>query len=115
MPIWIEIFLQDVRYALRSLRRSPGFAVVAILTLTLGIGATTAIFSVVDTILLRPLPYKDSDRLAVLWKSVPKKDIQTDWTSYPTFKDWRDQNSVFEDIALVFRPEASRVTVTSAV
>jgi len=115
MQIWIETFLQDVRYAIRSLRRSPGFTIVALLTLALGIGATTAIFSVVDAVLLRPLPYKDSDRLAILWKSVPKKDIQTDWTSYPTLKDWRDQNSVFEDIALVFRPEAARVTVTSAV
>jgi putative ABC transport system permease protein len=115
MQICIEAFLQDVRYALRSLRRSPGFTIIALLTLTLGIGATTAIFSVIDAVLLNPLPYEDSNRLAILWKSVLKKDIQTDWTSYPTLKDWRDQNSVFEDIALVFRPEAARVTVTSVV
>ena len=115
MQIWIETSLQDLRYALRSLRRSPGFTIVALLTLTLGIGATTAIFSVIEAVLLNPLPYKDANRLAILWKRVPKKDIQTDWTSYPTLKDWRDQNSVFEDIALVFRPEAARVTVTSTV
>src|SRR3989454_12793067 len=102
----------DFRYSIRTLLKSPGFTAVAVLTLALGIGANTAIFSVINTVLLRILPYRDPDRLAILWKTVPKKNIQEDWTSYPAFKDWRDQNKVFEDIALVFRPEAAQVVLT---
>ena len=102
----------DLRYAIRMLLKSPGFTLVAVLTLALGIGANTAIFSGVNAVLLRTLPYKDPDRLALLWKTVPKKNIQEDWTSYPAFKDWKDQNSAFEDMALVFRPEAARVVLT---
>jgi putative ABC transport system permease protein len=63
--------------------------------------------------MLRPLPYRDQDRLCVLWKSVPKKGLERDWTSYPTFKDWRDENHVFEDLALFFRPEAAEVTLNN--
>src|SRR6476661_5032873 len=72
-------FLQDLRYALRQLRRSPGFAAVAILTLALGIGANTAIFSVLDSILLQPLPFSHASRLAQI-------DPQTDYLSFP--KGW---------------------------
>src|SRR6266850_6773318 len=104
--------VNDLRYALRQLRKDPGFTVVAVLSLALGIGANTAIFGVINGVLLRTLPYRDPDRLAILWKTVPKKNIQEDWTSYPTFKDWRDQNHVFEDMALVFRPEAAQVVLT---
>ena len=67
---WLNVE-QDVRYAVRTLRRSPGFAVVAVLTLALGIGATTAIYSVVDTILLQPLPFADADRLVRIAENVP--------------------------------------------
>ena len=105
--------LHDLRYALRMLLKSPGFTVVTVVTLALGIAANTSIFSVINAVLLRTLPYKDPDRLAILWKTVAKKNIQEDWTSYPTFRDWRDQNRVFEDVALVFRPEAARVVLTS--
>ena len=102
----------DFRYAVRMLRKNPGFTAVSILTLALGIGANTAIFSVINAVLLRTLPYRDPDRLAILWKTVPKKNIQEDWTSYPAFREWRDQSQLFEDMALVFRPEAAKVVLT---
>ena len=104
--------LNDLRYSIRTLLKSPGFTVVAVATLALGIGANTAIFSVINTVLLRMLPYKAPYRLAILWKTIPKKNIQEDWTSYPALKDWRDQNQVFEDVSLIFRPEAAQVVLT---
>ena len=103
--------LEDLRYAGRMARRSPGFVLTAIVTLALGIGANTAIFSIVETALLRPLPYRNAARLCVLWKSVPAKAM-TDWTSYPVIADWRNQNHTFEDVAFALRPEGSLVTLT---
>jgi putative ABC transport system permease protein len=92
---------QDVKYALRMLVRSPGFTAVAVISLALGIGANTAIFSVVNAVLLRPLPFRDPDRLVKLWESEPKEGLQRSNVSYPNCQDWREQNHVFEDIALV--------------
>lgn len=94
----LETMLRDAAYALRSLRRSRGFATVAILTLALGIGATTAIFSAVHAVLLRPLPYPDADRLMVLWLNNTREEIQRDVTSYPNFLDWREA-AAFESVA----------------
>ena len=108
----MDTLFQDVRYGVRMLLKHPGFTSMALMTLALGIGANTAIFSVINAVLLRPLPYRDPDRLVTLWKAIPKKGIRDDWTSYPAFKDWRDQNHVFEDLALVFRPEAAEVVLT---
>ena len=71
LPV-IETFLQDLRYGTRMLRKNPGFSVIAVLTLALGIGATTAIFSVVNTLLLSPLPFADSNRIVLLRESIPK-------------------------------------------
>ncbi|HEY9402037.1 MAG TPA: ABC transporter permease [Pyrinomonadaceae bacterium] len=90
---------QDMRYGLRTLWKSPGFTYVAVLALALGIGANTAIFSVVNTVLLRPLPYKTPDRLVWLWESSPRNDIAKEVASYPNFNDWRQQNQSFEAVA----------------
>jgi predicted permease len=86
----LEAIVRDVRFALRMLRRSPGFAVVAVLTLALGIGATTAIFSTVHGVLLRPLPYPDAERLSVLWLNNEREQIERDVTSFPTYLAWRE-------------------------
>ncbi|MFZ3245361.1 MAG: ABC transporter permease, partial [Candidatus Acidiferrales bacterium] len=95
----METLLQDIRYGLRMLRKSPGFTAVAILTLALGIGANTAIFSVVDAVLLRPLPYKDPARLVWTTLQFPKADVHSSFVPHPTYFAWRDQNDVFSGIA----------------
>jgi putative ABC transport system permease protein len=110
---FIEALVQDLKYGLRMLRKNPGFTFVAALTLALGIGANTAIFSVIEAVLLRPLPYHNSERLCMLWKSVPVRNIEWDWTSYPTIRDWQEQSRSFEGMAVILRPEASEVTLQS--
>lgn len=97
---------QDVRYAARQLRKNPGFTTVAVLTLALGIGANTAIFSVVDALLLKMLPVRDPQRLAVVGDPTVTSDRstgtpRTDVFSYPLYKHFRDQNSVFESLCAV--------------
>ncbi|HEY7179861.1 MAG TPA: ABC transporter permease, partial [Blastocatellia bacterium] len=109
----LETIARDLRYALRMMGKTPGFTAMTVFTLMLGIGACTAVFSVVYAVMLRPLPYSSPDRLCVLWKSVPKKGLERDWTSYPAFKDWKDHNHVFEDLALFIRPEAARVIMNN--
>ena len=89
----------DLRYALRTLRKNPGFAAVAILTLALGIGANTAIFSVVNAVLLRPLPYKDASRLVFMRETQMRVGEVS--VSYPDFLDWRQQNQSFAQMAAV--------------
>ena len=93
----IENIVRDVSYSLRVLLKSYAFTIVVVLTLALGIGANTAIFSFANGILLRPLPYPQSDRLAVLEETAP--GMQNIGVSYPNFLDWRDQNTMFEGIA----------------
>ena len=107
----LETFWQDLRFGLRLLLKQPGFALVAVFVLALALGANTAIFSVIEAVLLRPLPYREADRLCVLWKSVPARSIEWDWTSYPTIRDWSEQSRAFEEMAVVLRPEGSEVSL----
>jgi putative ABC transport system permease protein len=95
----METVLQDLRYAMRASLNRPGFMVIVVLALAIGIGANTAIFSVVNAILLRPLPYKNPDRIVMVWMSNGKLAIDQDWHSYPNYVDYRDQNSTFEEVA----------------
>jgi putative ABC transport system permease protein len=103
----IETLLQDVRYALRMLRNSPGFAAVAILTLALGIGANTAIFSVIDSVLLRPLPYTDPAGLVMVWENNSQHPNPHNTVSPPDFLDWQSRNSVFAEMAAIFDQHAN--------
>jgi hypothetical protein len=105
LPV-LEDLWQDLRYGTRSLLRQPAFTIVAILTLSLGIGANTALFSVINAVLLRPLPYRDPDRLVIMWEKAPSQDTSV---SYPNFQDWRDQNQSFEQIT-AYRPESFNLT-----
>ncbi|HEX5736619.1 MAG TPA: ABC transporter permease [Blastocatellia bacterium] len=96
----MDTLLRDLRYAIRMLAKRPGFTVIAVLTLAIGIGATTAIFSVVNAVLLRPLDYKEPDRLLTVWENHEAREgPKNEWTSPPNFGDWRDQNNVLEGLA----------------
>ncbi len=95
----METLLQDLRYGLRMLAKSPGFTGVAVLTLTLGIGANTAIFSVVNAVLLNPLPFPQPERLAAIWRTSEKLGDFRGALSYPDFEDLQAQNTVFESVA----------------
>jgi putative ABC transport system permease protein len=104
----IEALIQDLRYGVRTLMKSPGFAFVAVLTLALGIGANTAIFSVVNGVLLRALPYYEPERLVMVWADRPILQAQIGLDDFPVtvadFIDWRNQNQVFEQMAAMFAP-----------
>jgi putative ABC transport system permease protein len=107
----MSTFIQDLRHGLRSLVKNPGFAAVAILTLALGVGANTAIFSVLRAVVLRDLPYHDPDRIAVLWTNNIRQNLP-DGSSYLNFRDWKEQNRQFEQMAAYIRPEFTRGTIT---
>src|SRR5256714_14199579 len=95
----MESLLQDIRYGVRMLLKRPGFTVVAVLALALGIGANTVIFSVVNAILLNPLPYPHPDRLVMVWLDNKRLGMDQDWHPYANYADYRDQNTVFEKLA----------------
>src|SRR5262245_49596621 len=95
----MAFLIQDVRYALRMLVRNPGFTVIAVLALGLGIGANTAIFSVVNSVLLRPLPFQDPDGLVMIWEKNIPRNRDRNVVSPANFLDWREQNQSFEQLA----------------
>jgi putative ABC transport system permease protein len=119
---WIETVWTDIRFAFRMLRKSPGFAAVAILTLALGIGANTAIFSVVNAVLLRPLPYPNANRLAMIWSTWGKETRGP--ASGPELIELRNRSRAFEEIAGIWvtggtitgtvEPEQVRLALTTA-
>ena len=100
----------DIRYSLRQLRRSPGFAAVALITLALGLGANTAIFSVLQGVVLAPLPYDQPDRLVMIWENNPR--FARDWVSYPNFQDWETGEQV--ESFLCCSPGSQRPPVKAA-
>ena len=120
----MHAFLQDVRYAFRTLRRSAGLTIVIVASLAIGIGANTAIFSVVNALLLKPLPYPDPDRLVVLWLRSPGINIPQDWPSPGQYIDIQNENHSFEEMSIsqgrsgtllgLERPERVEVLRTSS-
>ena len=107
----MERLLQDVRFGVRLLRRTPGFTIAAVLALALGVGATTAIFTVLDRVVLRPLPYPNPDRLAMVWDTNVSKTLTHERISPVTFHDYRNLSHVFEDAAGWWYPQ---VNITEA-
>ncbi len=105
MTRWIEASGQDVRYAIRGLRKRPGFTLVAVLTLAIGIGATTAVFSVINGILLRPLPYPDPDRLVAVSNVFPDSGSRFGLVSGSDVVNWRADNHVFDQLEFVSHPD----------
>ncbi|MBO0721543.1 MAG: ABC transporter permease, partial [Blastocatellia bacterium] len=104
---WLEALWQDLRYGFRNLRKNPGFTAVAVISLGLGIGANTAIFSVVEALLLRPLPYSDPERLVMLSEKSREGERLT--AAYPNFADWRARAQLFEGMASI-RSQAMNLT-----
>jgi predicted permease len=107
----LESVRQDVWYAFRTLRRSPAFAAVAIVVLALGIAGNTAMFSLVDAVRLRALPYAESDRLVILWGNVMRANLERRGASYPDFVDWRSEATAFEGLAA---GDETRMTLSGA-
>jgi putative ABC transport system permease protein len=103
---WLHDVRRDIGFASRMLARSPGYATVAVLTLAVGIGANTAVFTLVDGVLMSPLPYQDADRLVTLWSTSPSRGLFTrSPVSYPDFRDWESQTSSFENMAMLYGHE----------
>jgi predicted permease len=106
----VEFLLQDLRYAVRGLRRNPGFTAVVVLTLALGVGANTSMFSVVNAVMLRPLPWRDANELALITTNDDKRGLPFEGTAYATVSDWRTANRTFSDIGHFF---TQRVALTA--
>src|SRR5262245_57095769 len=96
----MQTLWQDLRYGARMLLKQPGFTTIAVITLALGIGANTAIFSIVNGLLLNPLPYRHAERLAIIWTHSPGANVAQDWPSPGQFSALKSDNTVFEQLAL---------------
>ena len=105
----MSILIQDIRYGLRVLLKQPGFTLVAVITLALGIGANTAIFSLVNSILLRPLPFREPDRVVRMLQASPKLGLTSWGVSQADFAAYREQNRSFESIA-IYNTSATNLT-----
>src|SRR5262245_52255180 len=92
--------IQDLRFAVRAFLGSPGYTLVAILSLTIGIGANAAIFSVINALFLKPFPYKDADRLVIVWNRSPGLGIVEDWFSTAQYFDIKNGNDDLEEVAI---------------
>src|SRR5262245_58012824 len=104
----LESFWQDVRFGARMLRKNPGFTAIAVAALALGIGANTAMFSVIEAVLLRPLPYSDAQRIMRVVSTWNRGGTMTSYTSSPPdFFDWRDQNRTFSSMFAFYRGESA--------
>jgi putative ABC transport system permease protein len=108
---WMSSFnvARDLRHAVRMILRAPGFSAIAILTFAVGIGVNTAVFNVVNGVLLRPLPYPDADRITMLWMDNRRQNIKEDIASYPAYIDWKTQSASYEHMA-AFTPSAFSLT-----
>jgi hypothetical protein len=97
--------LNDLRFAFRQLLKNPGFTSVAVLTLALGVGATTAIFSVVNAVLLKPLPYEQPGQLVQLWEA--PSPGKRNWVSPGAFTDWKEQSTAFENLSVLYNADSN--------
>src|SRR6266849_2381360 len=96
----MEDLVREIRASVRTLAKKPGFTVVVVLTLAVGIASNTAIFSVVNGVLLRALPYRQDDRIVTVWQSVPKRGVEREETSPANFFDWLDESQSFEELGM---------------
>src|SRR5262245_30292599 len=96
----MQTLLQDLRYGVRMLVKNPGFTLIAVITLALCIGANTAIFSLINSLLLKPIPFPQADRVALIWQSQVSNPKSRNIVSAPNFWDWQRQNDVFENMAV---------------
>src|SRR5262245_59623612 len=90
----------DIRYALRNLLRRPAFTIIAVVTLALGIGANTAIFSALNALLLKPLPFPELDRIVAIWDKMPSRGVNHNEVTFANYLDWQAQSQSFEQLAL---------------
>lgn len=111
---FVETIAQDVRYALRTLRKNPGFTLTSVLVLAVAIGANTAMFSVLHAILLRPLPYRSPEQLTVLWSELPSQNLREGRSAYWNIEQWRQQSETFADIAFFDGLSATLTTADGA-
>jgi putative ABC transport system permease protein len=107
--MWSDHLTRDFNYAFRLMRKNWALSTTIILTLALGIGANSVVFSVVRAVVLRPLEYAQSEQLVQLWDSGTRTGGQGDWVSFPDFRDWRSENRVFQEMA-AYRDTMAAVT-----